>query len=130
MKRRIFTDVPVILFGILMIVALFFGFLEWSQMNKTNQIASILIGCLNGASITILSSGYKFLCTKLVKWENHKFESEQEFSYIIKVYLFEFLNSYITVVYYAIYEDDPMRLAVSVGSIVITRGYFISLSSN
>jgi len=77
---------------------------------------------LNGASITILSGSYKFLCGKLVQWENHKFESEQEFSYIIKVYLFEFLNSYITVVYYAVFEEDPMRLAVSVGSIVITRG--------
>ena len=91
-------------------------------MNQENQVTSILIGSLNGASITILSNTYKYLCQKLVQWENHRFESEQEFSYIIKVYLFEFLNSYITVVYYAIFEQDPLRLAVSVGSIVITRG--------
>jgi len=29
-KRRIFTDVPIILFGVMMIVALFLGFLNWT----------------------------------------------------------------------------------------------------
>ena len=84
---------------------------------------------LNGAAITVMSALYKVInvaikvfCEKLVLWENHRLNSELEVSYILKVYLFEFVNSYTTVFYYAAFKRDAVKLSSTVGSIVITRG--------
>lgn len=116
------VDFPLLLLGLIWIGGLFYGFLIWAHENRDDLVMSVVISSINGASITVSSELYKVLCSAIVQWENHKFESEQEFSYIFKVFFFEFLNSYITVVYYATVEQDPFKLATSVGSIVITRG--------
>lgn len=36
----------------------------------------IVINSLNGVSMTVLCELYKWICKKLVTWENHMFESE------------------------------------------------------
>ena len=46
------------------------------------------------------------------------------------MFLFEFLISYVSVVYVAIFESDASSLSVSVASIIITRGVISNVKSN
>ncbi|CAD8119184.1 unnamed protein product [Paramecium sonneborni] len=129
-KRRLIAEGPVILIGIAIIVVSFYAFNLWLQEWKGHSIMPIVINSLNGVSMTVFCDLYKRLCTSLVTWENHMYESEQEYSYILKVFLFEFLISYVSVVYVAIFENDASQLSVSVASIIITRGVISNVKSN
>ncbi|CAD8185858.1 unnamed protein product [Paramecium octaurelia] len=129
-KRRLIAEGPVILIGIAIIVVSFYAFNLWLQEWKHDKIMPIVINSLNGVSMTVFCDLYKRLCTSLVTWENHMYESEQEYSYILKVFLFEFLISYVSVVYVAIFENNASQLSVSVASIIITRGVISNVKSN
>ncbi|CAD8120523.1 unnamed protein product [Paramecium sonneborni] len=129
-KRRLIAEGPVILIGIAIIVLSFYAFNLWLQEWKDDSIMPIVINSLNGVSMTVFCDLYKRLCSSLVTWENHMYESEQEYSYILKVFLFEFLISYVSVVYVAIFENDASQLSVSVASIIITRGVISNVKSN
>ncbi|CAD8206420.1 unnamed protein product [Paramecium octaurelia] len=129
-KRRLIAEGPVILIGIAIIVVSFYAFNLWLQQWQGNTVMPIVINSLNGVSMTVFCDLYKRLCTSLVTWENHMYESEQEYSYILKVFLFEFLISYVSVVYVAIFQSDASQLSVSVASIIITRGVISNVTSN
>lgn len=131
-KRRLIAEGPVIFIGFAIIIVSFYAFNLWLSLYKgtTNVIMPIIINSLNGASMNILCDLYKRLCRSLVQWENHMFESEQEYSYVLKVFLFEFLISYVSVVYVAIFESDATQLSISVASIIITRGIISNVLSN
>ncbi|CAD8181717.1 unnamed protein product [Paramecium octaurelia] len=129
-KRRLIAEGPVILIGIAIIVLSFYAFNIWLEEYSDNQVMSIVINSLNGVSMTVFCDLYKRLCKSLVTWENHMYESEQEYSYILKVFLFEFLISYVSVVYVAIFGNDASSLSVSVASIIITRGVISNVKSN
>lgn len=66
----------------------------------------ILINSLNGVSMTLFCDLYKRLCKSVVNWENHKYDLAMQYSYILKVFLFEFLISYISVVYAVIFKTN------------------------
>lgn len=70
----------------------------------------------------------KYFLGMIVQWENHKYESEQTFSYITKLFPFEFMNSYMLLFYSVIFDRDPVQLGISVASITITRGQNIPIS--
>jgi anoctamin-10 len=58
-KRRLIAELPIILFGFAIVALVFYTFFLWSRMYKGNQIMGIVIGSLNGATITIMSTLYK-----------------------------------------------------------------------
>jgi hypothetical protein len=64
-------------------------------MYKDNLYALVAIGMANGISINVVSFIYSAICQKVVEWENHKVQSELEMSYVFKVFIFEFFNSYL-----------------------------------
>ncbi|CAD8094475.1 unnamed protein product [Paramecium sonneborni] len=129
-KRRLIAEGPVIFIGIAIIVLSFYAFNLWLKEYQNDSIMPIVINSLNGVSMTVFCDLYKRLCKSLVTWENHMYETEQEYSYILKVFLFEFLISYVSVVYVAIFESDANSLSVSVASIIITRGVISNVKSN
>lgn len=43
----------------------------------------------------------------------------------MKLFLFEFMNSYILLIYQAVILKNPNELGISVASITITRGYIL-----
>jgi anoctamin-10 len=92
-------------------------------------VLKVVVGSLNGIVMTVLSTVYKMIVSRVVQWENHRHDSEFQFSYIMKLFLFEFLNSYIVLIYQAVYTRDPAELGINVGSITITRGYPIKTYS-
>lgn len=55
---------------------------------------SIAISVLNGVVIVFLNTLYPIVTRKLVEWENHRTQEEFEQSYITKLFMFVFVNSY------------------------------------
>ncbi|CAK55572.1 unnamed protein product (macronuclear) [Paramecium tetraurelia] len=130
-KRRLIVEFPVILLGISIIVVSFFAFNIWQSNQDPNNIyMPIIINSLNGVGMTVFCDLYKRLCKSVVNWENHKFDLAMQYSYVLKVFLFEFLISYISVVYAVLFKSDQTQLTLSVASIIITRGLISNLTSN
>ncbi|CAD8050285.1 unnamed protein product [Paramecium sonneborni] len=130
-KRRLIAEFPIILLGFTIILVSFLAFNQWQQQqDPQNVYMPIIINSLNGVSMTVLCDLYKRLCKFVVNWENHRFSSEMQHSYVLKVFLFEFLISYISVVYAVLFKTDQTQLTLSIASIIITRGLISNLQSN
>ncbi|CAK71370.1 unnamed protein product (macronuclear) [Paramecium tetraurelia] len=130
-KRRLIAEFSVIMLGFSIILVSFLAFNQWQgQQDPQSVYMPIIINSLNGVSMTVLCDLYKRLCKFVVNWENHKYNSEMEHSYVLKVFLFEFLISYISVVYAVLFKTDQTQLTLSVASIIITRGLISNLQSN
>ena len=63
--------------------------------------AGPLTSVLNAIQIQIFNFIYEILAFKLTDWENHKTQSSYERSFIVKSYLFQFVNSYNALFYIA-----------------------------
>ena len=101
------AEAPIILLGISIIVVSFLAFNQWqSQQDPNSFLMPILINSLNGVSMTIFCDFYKRLCKNVVNWENHRFDLAMQYSYVLKVFLFEFLISYISVVYAVLFKTN------------------------
>ena len=97
------------LLGLVLIIVNFLLFVKLNDLiqeldNLTNlekQIYSAGVGALNGAIIFVFQEIYNFICLYVIDWENHKYDSELENSYLVKTFVFNFFVSYIGLFYYA-----------------------------
>jgi hypothetical protein len=96
-------------------------------------------GIMNAIIIGILNFFYGMLAEGLNDWENHKTQTEYDDKLIGKTFLFQFINSYISLFYIAYFKDRTIifnqkdyidhclrddcmtELAGGLGSILITR---------
>lgn len=70
-----------------------------SDIRKT--IYGVLVGAGSGVLIFIFTEIYNIVCTLTTDWENHKYESEKESSYLVKTFVFNFFVSYLLLFYYS-----------------------------
>jgi hypothetical protein len=89
-------DGPVVLLGLCILFANFILFRSVTGDLKGNRIALVAVGSANGVSINVLAFLYREICKKVVEWENHEYHSKMEMSYVFKIFVFEFFNSYLT----------------------------------
>ena len=97
------------LLGTVLIILNFLMFVyltEYTQNMKdltpfTRQLYSAGVGAINGATIFVLQEIYNFISLYVINWENHKYNSELENSYLVKTFIFNFFVSYIGLFYYA-----------------------------
>jgi hypothetical protein len=99
---------------------------------------SIIAGIVNAVIIIIFNTIYRKVASKLTEWENYRTESEYENSFIVKNFLFQFVNSYVSLFYvafvkgkYAIFgltdfvdtckPDCMSELSVQLGTIFLTQ---------
>jgi Calcium-activated chloride channel len=80
-----------------------------------------LLSFLNGMILVLMDEIYKVLSLLVVNWENHKYESSRENSFILKNYLFQFVNSYITLFYYSFSQRDFDLVASSMATTMIGK---------
>eukprot|EP00004_Rigifila_ramosa_P007079 TRINITY_DN179_c0_g1_i1.p1 TRINITY_DN179_c0_g1~~TRINITY_DN179_c0_g1_i1.p1 ORF type:complete len:754 (+),score=213.52 TRINITY_DN179_c0_g1_i1:323-2263(+) len=66
----------------------------------------IVGGTLNSISILVLNQVYRNIAGKLTDWENHRTDTEYEDNLITKTFLFQFVNSYISLFYIAFVKQD------------------------
>ena len=82
------------------------------------MIHSSWIGVLNAVAIIITNEIYSYLVGIAVRYENNRYEKDQTNSYIMKTFVFQFVNSYIQLFYYmfviggATDEDEAYRYSL------------------
>lgn len=69
-------------------------------------IASATAAVINLVAITILSKIYRALAVKMTNWENHRKDSKYESHLVFKIYMFEFVNTYASLVYIAFFKGQ------------------------
>ncbi|XP_023221241.1 anoctamin-7-like isoform X1 [Centruroides sculpturatus] len=68
---------------------------------------TIIASNLNTLSIMILGKIYNFFAVKLTNWENHQTQSAYNDALIIKLFSFQFANTYTSLFYIAFFRKDP-----------------------
>ena len=71
-----------------------------------SMVANFLASTLNGVMITVFHVIYKKLAIGLTNLENHRTESKYESNLIIKLYLFQFVNNYSSLIYTGFVEPN------------------------
>lgn len=123
-KKNIWT-LPLNLAGIIMVGSSCIGFIYFSkkikEQAKNKKISereemmySSLIGMANGIIIFICGVVYEGLAYLVVNYENHEFWNDWENSMIYKNFLFQFLNSYFVLFYFAYYDSDYDYVATNI----------------
>uniref|UniRef100_A0A8C6TK48 Anoctamin n=1 Tax=Neogobius melanostomus TaxID=47308 RepID=A0A8C6TK48_9GOBI len=72
--------------------------------NSARRIASLSGSVLNLVVIMILSKVYTMLAQILTRWEMHRTQSQYEDMFILKVFIFQFVNFYSSPVYIAFFK--------------------------
>lgn len=71
------------------------------KYDAKNENEKMLAAAGNSAQIKVFNVVYGMLAAKLNDWENHRTETEYEDNLVLKIFLFQFINSYIAFFYIA-----------------------------
>lgn len=100
------TELPSVFIWIV-IMATGYGIIRHIRLeHKDNKKANVGANIVNSIFMMVMMFLYRRFSRWLVNWENHRFESEWEGSFVTKMFSFSFVNSYITLFYFAFYEND------------------------
>ncbi|XP_030836627.1 anoctamin-4 isoform X1 [Strongylocentrotus purpuratus] len=89
------------------IYRLFTEALLYDSDSLVQLLVSVLISSLlNSISILILGKIYEKIALKLNSWENHRTKSTYENALIVKLFAFQFVNSYSSLYYIAFFRDQ------------------------
>ena len=102
------------LFGAFLVLGHFFFFrhinflinTKYYHSNTKETSFEAMTGSSNGAAIFALQEMFNAVCARIVRWENHRYESDKINSYLLKTFVFEFFLSYTLLFYYAL--ADPV----------------------
>ena len=78
----------------------------FSDEYNHNKAAQLIYGLLTGFQINFFNVGYSILAKKLTNFENHETMQEHNDSLIIKLFIFRFINSYLTLLKIALLHKD------------------------
>ena len=147
-QRRLITEIPLMALGAGFIIGLFYLFTFLNQIIRDltkeetdnlstkvseatmKSILGVSAGIGNGILIFILTEIYRAASNIIVAWENHKYESDKENSFIVKTFVFNFFISYLNLFYYALILQDFTSLAVNFISIIISKNLLFFLKMN
>eukprot|EP00298_Acanthocystis_sp_HF-20_P014252 c20694_g1_i1.p1 GENE.c20694_g1_i1~~c20694_g1_i1.p1 ORF type:complete len:749 (+),score=243.26 c20694_g1_i1:36-2249(+) len=105
--------VPIIVTFLICTIAGTLGILALRNIDRfqemDSQWPSIICGCLNAVFITVMNIVYAIIAEKLNSFENHRTATQHEDALIIKTFLFQFVNSYISLFYIAFIKKDPSQ---------------------
>ncbi|CAD5119327.1 DgyrCDS7950 [Dimorphilus gyrociliatus] len=125
---RYFVTVPVIcislgvVFGVMLLI---FMVQDWINLKISKgflpSFTKFLPKVALALSIGILDNAYKKIAVWLNNKENHRLDDEHENHLIIKLILFQFVNSFLSLFYIAFYLQDMNRLREQLAALLITR---------
>ncbi|KAH3837137.1 anoctamin-8-like isoform X2 [Dreissena polymorpha] len=123
-----FVSVPVIslcLLVVFCVMLVIFELQEWVNSLVKSQIApsfcTTLPKILLAICIGILDDIYRKIATWLNDKENYRLEEKYDNNLIIKLVLFQFVNSFLSLFYIAFYLQDMDRLREQLATLLITR---------
>ena len=131
-------------FGAFLIISQFYLFTTLTlQIAESTELTqeqkgsyTSLIGIANGVFMVIGIIVYDVLSKMVVKWENHRYESDYQNSMIVKSFAFNFFISYVTLFYYAFFFDAKNRemqflvLGANFIAIVIAKNVVFIITTN
>ncbi|RKP20294.1 hypothetical protein ROZALSC1DRAFT_21527 [Rozella allomycis CSF55] len=104
--KVVFEKVAIVLISVTGIIVFRAWIRALSLKNGYNGYLSNFIASLfNLMSIILLSSVYARISLLLTKWENHKTDTQFEDSLILKLFLFDFINSYSSLFYIGYFKE-------------------------
>lgn len=110
--RNVTWTTGLIILGLGLIIGIYIG--------VTYLQNAYLAGVVNGFAIFILSLIYKYFAWFLTNMENHHYKENWDNSYIIKIYAFQFVNSYLSLFAISFIDQSVNSLFYSMASIFIT----------
>ncbi|KAK7116537.1 anoctamin-8-like [Littorina saxatilis] len=130
-KRNLFrycVSAPVIFLCLCMVfntMLLIFKLQEWVNVlvagGDTPGFLRFVPKILMAVAISVLDELYKQVAVWLNNKENHRLEETHETNLVIKLVLFQFVNSYLALFYVAFYMQDMDRLRELLAALLITR---------
>ncbi|XP_042527234.1 anoctamin-8 isoform X2 [Dipodomys spectabilis] len=93
------------------------------SMKGLPRLARFLPKVVLALLVSVSAEGYKKLAIWLNDMENYRLESAYEKHLIIKVVLFQFVNSYLSLFYIGFYLKDMERLKEMLATLLITRQF-------
>lgn len=125
---RYFVTVPIIavcLAFIFVIMLLCFELQEWVNglilEEELPYLFSFVPKVLLAVVVSILDEIYKEIAIWLTHQENYRLEESHETSLVIKLVLFQFVNSFLSLFYIGFYLRDMDRLRDQLAALLITR---------
>lgn len=100
---------------------------QMKNLSSVRQsVLGALVGIASGVVITIFTEIYNAVCMMTTQWENHKYESERENSYLVKTFVFNFFVSYLLLFYYTfasatITEGDMTKKFNTLGTTFVAQ---------
>ncbi|KAJ3425573.1 ngep-related [Anaeramoeba flamelloides] len=97
------------------------GLIKSYGTKRATTYYSMWTGAATGASIFILNAIFKTVGAKLTFWENHQTDSDHEGSLILKYFMFQSVNNYISIFISAFIAQDIGYVSTQLMSILITK---------
>ena len=118
-----FITFPILLILLAIVVASFLYIKDIHQKYPhLNTVISILISSINGVIITVVNIAYGIFTNKSIEKENHKYTYTYERSKIFKVFIFQFFNSYLGVIYLIFVTQDTLdNIQITLISLLLTK---------
>uniref|UniRef100_A0A7M5WJ25 Anoctamin n=2 Tax=Clytia hemisphaerica TaxID=252671 RepID=A0A7M5WJ25_9CNID len=90
---------------------------DWFKTITNGAFASSMTSSvLNSISILLLGRLYKTLAYKLTEWENHQTKTKYEDALILKLFGFQFVNSYASLFYIAFFRQRTSEGVFNLGT--------------
>ena len=86
-----------------------------------------LPGVINSVLIIVFGQIYIWLSGKLVEDENHRYVSSYENSMINKIYMFQFINTYISNFVIILYNQNFGTLTINLVIVMVFKQVFMNL---
>ncbi|XP_072040866.1 anoctamin-4-like isoform X2 [Amphiura filiformis] len=109
------TSFSILIFMVMLVIASALGVIVYrvivglllQNSSSVEQIlfTSLASSLLNTFSIMIFGKIYEYIAYKLTDWENHRTQSAYENALIIKLFAFQFVNSYSSLFYIAFFRS-------------------------
>ncbi|KAI5932329.1 Anoctamin-8 [Manis javanica] len=129
-KRMLFqllVSLPLCLTSLACVFLLMLGCFQLQELvlsvKGLPRLARFLPKVVLALLVSVSAEGYKKLAIWLNDMENYRLESAYEKHLIIKVVLFQFVNSYLSLFYIGFYLKDMERLKEMLATLLITRQF-------
>ena len=126
-KRQVFVGIPISVAFILAVIITQIGMKIWQESNVEEYGKNIPYhlkftpSIVNVMLIFIYGAAYKTIAIILVDKENHRYQQTWEDSLINKMYMFQFINSYISNYIIAYWVRDFGQLATNLMVILVFK---------
>ncbi|XP_069783985.1 anoctamin-8 [Narcine bancroftii] len=133
-KRRLFqyfVSLPVCLFCLCIVFLTMLICFELQEfvisIKELPRIVTYFPKVLLAVVVTVLDDVYKKIAYWLNDMENYRLQSAYEKHLIIKIVLFQFVNSYLSLFYIGFYLKDMERLKEMLATLLITRQIILNM---